>query len=348
MKVVVTGATGNVGSAVVAALAARPEVQSITGIARRRPAIEVPKVAWFAADVGADPLDDLMRDADAVVHLAWQIQPQHDEAAMGRTNVVGTLRAFGAAQRSGVPAFVYASSVGTYAPGPKEPVDEHWPATGVPSSSYSRHKAAVEALVADAWRSHPTMRVVPMRTSLVFQRAAASEIGRLFLGPLVPRVLLRPGRLPITPAVPGLIFQATHARDVAAAYVAAVLRDVRGPFNIASDPVVDPATLATALEARKLPVPAGVLRAAVAVGWRARLVPIEAGWIDMALRTPVMDTTRARTELGWQPEVTAMDALRELFDGLAAHAGGETPPLAPAFLGSAAPFAEPARAAAAP
>jgi nucleoside-diphosphate-sugar epimerase len=125
---------------------------------------------------------------------------------------------------------------------------------------------------------------------------------------------------------------------VADAYVAAVRRDVRGAFYIASDPVVDPAALARTLDARPVRVPAAVLRAGVALGWRVRAVPIEAGWIDMAMQTPLMDSTRARQELGWVPRVTATDALRELFEGFAAHAGGPTPPLVPSVLGSAEPI----------
>jgi nucleoside-diphosphate-sugar epimerase len=338
VRVVVTGATGNVGSSVVSSLAADPAIEAIVGVARRRPSVRPPKVTWLAADLATDPLDGVVRGADVVVHLAWMIQPQRDHLTLMRTNIVGTMRLFGAAARERVPAFVYASSVGTYAPGPKDRlVDESWPATGIRTSVYSRHKAAIEALLDDAESSYRDMRIVRMRTSLVFQRPAASEIGRLFFGPAVPRSLLRPGRLPVVPRVPGLLFQATHADDIAAAYHAAVVRDVRGPFNVAADPVIDPTVLAEALQARQVPIPAALLRAAVAAGWRARVIPIEPGWIDMALQTPLMDASRARAELSWAPRVASTDALRELFDALADHAGGPTPPLVPSGGGPAEP-----------
>jgi nucleoside-diphosphate-sugar epimerase len=329
VHVVVVGATGNVGTSVVERLVQDPGTDSVVGVARRLPASTPPKVRWRRADIGVDPLDDIVGGADAVIHLGWMIQPQHDEATMARTNVVGTMRLAAAAGRAGVGAFVYASSVGTYAPGPKAPlVDERWPATGVDSSSYSRHKAMVEAMLDEVERTHPSMRVVRMRTSLVFQRRAASEIGRLFLGPLVPRVLLAPGRLPFVPRARDLVFQATHATDVADAYWRATTRDVRGAFNIAAGPILDGDVLARTLESRPLPVPIAGLRALLFAAWRARLVPLEEGWIDMATRTPLMDSTRATTELGWEPRVTATDAVRELFVGFAERAGGNTPPLA--------------------
>ena len=52
-------------------------------------------------------------------------------------------------------------------------------------------------------------------------------------------------------------------------------------------------------------------------------------WVDMGLDVPVMDTTRARTELGWKPKRTASEALLELIDGMRDSAGAPTPPLDP-------------------
>jgi UDP-glucose 4-epimerase len=329
MRVVVVGATGNVGTSVVERLARDDGVRSIVGVARRVPDLTMPKVEWRSADIGIDPLDELVAGADAVVHLAWLIQPQHDEATMARTNIVGTMRLAHATARARGPAFVYASSVGTYAPGPKDrAVDERWPATGIGTSAYSRHKAIVEALLDDIERDHPDLRVVRMRTSLVFKREAASEIGRLFLGPLVPRRLLAPGRIPLFPRSRDLVFQATHASDIADAYWRAVTRDVRGAFNIAAGPVLDGNVLATVLRTRAVPVPTAALRALVFAGWRARLLPLGEGWIDMATQTPLMDVRRAETELDWHPVHQATEAVHELFAGFADRAGGPTPPLA--------------------
>jgi UDP-glucose 4-epimerase len=65
------------------------------------------------------------------------------------------------------------------------------------------------------------------------------------------------------------------------------------------------------------------------VTWRLRLQPSPPGWVDMGLGVPLMDTTRARTELGWTPRHTAADALLELLDGMRERAGEDTPPLSP-------------------
>ena len=159
---------------------------------------------------------------------------------------------------AGVPALVYASSVGAYSPGPKDRlVDETWPTGGVPSSFYSRDKAEVERLLDAFEREHPDVRVVRLRPGLIFQRGAASEIRRLFAGPVPaqPRSCA-PKWIPIVPRHPRLRFQAVHADDVADAYRRAIVGDARGAFNVAAEPVLDGEALGRLLDARPVPVPA--------------------------------------------------------------------------------------------
>ncbi|HEV3402197.1 MAG TPA: NAD-dependent epimerase/dehydratase family protein [Acidimicrobiales bacterium] len=330
MRIVVTGATGNVGTSVVEALAADPAVDSVLGLARRLPALEVPKVTWAAADVSSSDLEPHFRGADAVIHLAWLIQPSHRVDVLEATNVEGTARVLAAMGRTGVRTLVYASSVGAYSAGPKDrPVDESWPTAGVPTSFYARHKAATERLLDGFEETHPDARVVRLRPALIFKREAAWGIRKVFVGRLLPGALLRPERIPVVPRHPRLVFQALHTRDAAEAYRLALLSDARGPFNVAADPVLDGEELGRILGARPVPVPGPALRSVVAASWHLRLQPTTPGWIDLALGVPVLDTSRIRRELGWQPTVTSGDALRELLDGLADGAGAPTPPLEP-------------------
>lgn len=331
MRVVITGATGNCGMALVRALADDPRVDQVVGVARRAPELRVPKTIWRACDVGVDDLAWIMRGADAVVHLAWVIQPSHDPRALWRTNVVGSERVFEAAAEAGARTLVHASSVGVYSPGPKDRgVDEDWPREGVPTSFYARHKALCEHRLDRLEVEAPGTRVVRMRPALVFARRAASDVRRLFAGRLLPRRLVRPRNMPVVPDIPGLRFQAVHADDVAEAYRAALMADVGGAFNVAAEPVLDPAVMAEALDARRLPVPATVARALVALTWRMRLQPTPEGWLDLALGVPLMSTARIRNELGWMPRHSSVGALRELLEGIADGAGVATPPLAPA------------------
>ncbi|MEA2180319.1 MAG: UDP-glucose 4-epimerase, partial [Solirubrobacteraceae bacterium] len=108
----------------------------------------------------------------------------------------------------------------------------------------------------------------------------------------------------------------------------AAIGDARGAFNVAADPVIDPAVLADLLGAHRVPVQGRVLRAAAHVTWRLHLQPSPPGWIDLALGVPIMDVTRARTELGWQAAHSSTEALQELLDGIRDGADFPTPPLA--------------------
>jgi UDP-glucose 4-epimerase len=334
VRVVVVGATGNVGTSVVHALSRDSEVEEIVGVARRAPATEMPGVRWETADVARDDLVALLRGAAAVVHLAWLIQPSRDRPATRVVNVDGSARVFRAVAEAGVPALVYASSVGAYSPGPKDRrVDESWPTGGIRSSFYSRDKAEVERILDRFEAEHPDVRVVRMRPGLIFKRDAASEIRRLFAGPLLPAPLLRPELIPLVPDVERLRFQVVHSLDVGEAYRLAVTGEARGAFNLAAEPVLDPQQLGRLLRARPVPVPGGVLRAAAAVTWRVRLQPAPPGWIDLALGVPLMDTGRAESQLGWRPRRGAGETLLELLDGMRHGAGLQTPPLEPGGAG---------------
>ncbi len=223
MRVVVVGATGNIGTAVVDALRGEPEVDSIVGVARRGPGELPPGVEFHRADIRTDDLVAAFRGADAVVHLAWLFQPTHRPADTWDNNVIGAERVLAAASAAGVRTLVCASSVAAYSPArDDEPVRETWPTDGWPLAAYPREKAYVERVLDAFERAHLEMRVVRMRPSFVFQRSSASQQRRLFAGPLVPNALVRPG-LPILPVPKGLRFQAVHSADAGRAFAHAVV-----------------------------------------------------------------------------------------------------------------------------
>jgi UDP-glucose 4-epimerase len=336
MRVVVTGASGNVGSALVRELSAHPEVEEVVGICRRPHAWRPPGTSWAWADVAEDDLERYFSGADAVVHLAWLVQPMRRPEVTWDANVHGTRRVLDAVARADVPALVVASSVGAY--GPRrglDPVDESWPTDGVPQAAYSREKAYVERLLDRFELEHPTRRVVRMRPAFIFQQAASVEQRRLFLGPWVPRALVRPGRVPVLPLPRNLRLQALHASDAARAYALAVLGNASGPFNLAAEPVLGPEDLARLFDARWMPTPAKAVRTASAAAYRARMLPTAPELFDLLMQIPMLSTARARTELGWTPRLDAAEAVRSFLSAPAIPETPGTPPLEPATSGPA-------------
>jgi nucleoside-diphosphate-sugar epimerase len=312
-------------------LADDPDVETVRGLARRTPDLGPDRVEWSEVDLAAEDVDLVkeFRGADAVVHLAWAFQPTHDPVATWRTNVLGSIRVFEAvAATATVPTLVHASSVGAYSPGPKDhAVDESWPTHGWPDAAYTREKAYLERYLDAFEYQHPGIRVVRMRPAFLFKRESASEQRRIFGGRLLPGPLARPELLPFLPDIAGLRVQALHTDDAARAYQLAIHHEVRGAFNLAAEPPVDAAVLGDLLGSRPLRLPRTAARSAIAAAWGLRLLPASPHLFDAVLRLPLMNCTRAHTELGWQPRRTATEVLQEFLQGLQEGAGAATAPL---------------------
>lgn len=341
MRVVVVGASGNVGTALLRRFVDDGTVTSVVAVARRVPRRPPPTpygvASWVACDIAApSAVEDLapeLTGADAVVHLAWAVRPSHDRRRLHDVNVSGTRNVVEAARRAGVPHVVVASSVGAYSPGPGDVLrNEGWATDGVRSSPYSVDKAAAERVLDEAEERYPDLAIARLRPALVFQRAAGHEVSRSFLGPWLPKRAID-GRLPVLPWPVGLRLQAVHADDAADAFREAVVRRVRGAFNLAAPDVLrGPEVAGLVARGRLREVPVSEARAALAAAWHARLVPIAPGWLDLGMAAPLLDTSRAERELDWRPRWSGLDAAREMVDGIAAGAGTASPPLRPRRL----------------
>ena len=338
MRLAVTGASGNVGSALLRAVRAHHPDWEVVGIARRPPATPSASagtdISWAAIDLAERDAPAELRaalaGADAVVHLAWAIQPNRDQGYLARVNLDGTRKVIEATQAVAAPHLVVASSIGAYTAAPHKPVvDESWPTTGIRTSHYSRHKAAQERMLDRLEAGGASPVVARLRPGLVLQPPAGAEIGRYFLGRLAPLVRAARSALPVLPLPDGLVANVVHADDLAEAVVRILATRAPGAFNIAADDPIDPGTIARALRARRVPVPFALLRAGTELSWRAHVQPTDAGWLDMARNVPLMSTARAKSELGWAPTHTAEETLTSLVDALADGEGGQTPALVP-------------------
>jgi UDP-glucose 4-epimerase len=335
LTVAVTGASGNVGTALLRALD-DAGVTEVRGLARRRPPDTHPYdgVRWYLTDLGESDSEEVLAEfldgVDAVVHLAWALLPDRRPDVQHRVNVEGTERVFAAAGAAGVQHLVHMSSLGTYVAGPQElPIQEDWPTSGIPSSTYSRQKVACETALQEFAATYPDITVSVTRPTLVLQPDAASEIGRYFLGPyLFPLARAVPGqvaRLMPVPLPGSLRVSLVHADDVADAIARILDRRAPGPFNLAAPPILDADGLAGALGVRRVPVPTFALRAGMQAAFLAHVLQIEPGWLDMALGIPPLDATRARIELGWRARHSGGDLLREFVAALGRGEGATGP-----------------------
>ncbi|SEH52987.1 Nucleoside-diphosphate-sugar epimerase [Mycolicibacterium rutilum] len=332
MRIVITGASGNVGTALLGRLS--ESGHELVGVVRRPPdPVGVyARVRWHEQDLAAPNAGAALRQvfdgADAVIHLAWGFQPTRNTEYLTRVGVGGTSAVLTAAHAASVGHLVHMSSVGTYAPGRYgERVDESWPTTGVRTSPYSRDKSAAEELLDEYEQRHGSdgVTIARMRPGFIVQRAAASGLMRYALPGYVPMLVVP--LLPVLPLDRQLCIPLIHASDVADAMVRVVERRAQGPFNLAGEPPLGRDDVADVLGAKAVHLPSGVLGPLVDLSWRARLQPIDRGWLDMAFSVPLLDCGRAAAELDWRPRWSSVDALRDVIAGVAEQAHTESPPL---------------------
>ena len=119
---------------------------------------------------------------------------------------------------------------------------------------------------------------------------------------------------------PGVEFQLVHHDDVAAAIVAATLGEGEpGTYNLAGPGTMKISDLARSLGWWALPVPATLIGPLDEVLSRLPGLPAEFAWLT-AFRTPVvMDTRKAREELGWSPAYDCRDTLAGMIRGAREH-----------------------------
>jgi UDP-glucose 4-epimerase len=321
LTVAVTGPTGEVGTAFVSAMEREPGIERILGMARRPfdpGARGWHKTVYRRGDVLDRPaVDDLVAEADVVVHLAFLILGSHAET--GRVNLEGARTVFEATVAAPRPGrLVYTSSLAAYGYHADNPVPltEDVPARGSDEHYYSRQKAESEALLREV-TDGSGLEVYVLRPCIVAGPNAtvlADSMPWNQAGDLVSRTVRAAGRMssllrPVLPD-PGVPLQLVHPDDVAAAGTAAVMgRGAPGAYNLAGEGVVSLSEVARSLGGRGLPVPRALATAASAVLARSPVSPATAEWVHVVRVPMLMDTTRATRELGWTPAFTSAEAL---------------------------------------
>ena len=317
--VAITGATGIFGRALCARLQEDPAVDRIVGVARRP--FDPSEHGWTKMEfrpgdvLRPEQLDAAFDGADVVVHLAFTVldRGMHPEQVR-LINVEGSANAFAAAAKAGVKRIVYASSIAAYGAWPDNPVPilESHPTRGNPGFYYAEHKSEVEHLLDGFESRHADIEVVRIRPCVVvgpnsvdlFRGPLPTPLVGIFLSRLLPTPLPDPGLAPM---------QFVHEDDVAEVFaLATTAKHASGAFNLAGGGTMQPAELAQALGAIRVPVPKGLTKRLIDVAYRARISPTGSEWVDVTAHPVIVDSTRAREELGWVPRYDTRTALEDM------------------------------------
>jgi nucleoside-diphosphate-sugar epimerase len=323
LTVAVTGPTGTFGFGLIPQLQADRRVARIVGIARRPfepAAYGWTKMMYCRGDVrDAGALHDAFAHADVVVHLAFMVIGAAPGDAIRSINIEGTLNAYRAAASAGARRFVYSSSVAAYGFHRDNPIGmtEDWPVRPAARLFYAREKAELERLLRAESAARPAgPALYLLRPSIVLgpHAVGAKDLLPGPLAPLARGLVMRAGRLqaPLPVLVPALPLQLVHEQDMGRALLqCAVAAGPPGAYNIAADGIITGVDIARELGLIPLPLPAGLAQfAALAVAALPFLPPV-AQWVEAASHPAIMDTTRAKEELGWMPRFTALETLQD-------------------------------------
>jgi nucleoside-diphosphate-sugar epimerase len=322
LTVAVTGPTGTFGAGLVPLLQDDDRIGRIIGIARRPfdPAERGwTKMEYRRGDVrDLDTLREAFRGVDVVVHLAFLITGNASRDTTRAINVDGTLNTFRAAADAGARRFVYASSVAAYGFHDDNPerLTEDWPVRPAARLFYAQEKAELEALLEDESAQHSELELYLLRSPIVL---GPNVVGGkdVLPGPLAPigrRLFGRPRRLPVPVPilVPEYPLQFIHEEDVGRALLLCIVgAGPAGAYNIAGEGVLTAADVAREFGALPVRMPPGPAQAAARAFARLPFLPPIAEWVEAVGRPVIMDTTKAREQLGWQPRFTGLEALRD-------------------------------------
>ncbi len=322
LTVAVTGPTGTFGAGLLPLLQDDDRITRVIGMARRPfdPAGRGwTKMEYRQGDVrDPDALRQAFAGADVVVHLAFLIAGNASRETIRAINVDGTLNVFRAAAAAGAHRFVYASSVAAYGFHPDNPdlIGEDWPVRPAARLFYAQEKAELEQLLQEEARTAPDLALYLLRPPVVLgpNAVGAKDVLPGPLAPLGRRLLGRPRRLPVPLPlpVPEHPLQLIHEEDVGRALQLCVVgAGPPGAYNIAGEGVVTAGDIAREFGALPIRLPAGPGQAAARALSRLPFLPPVAEWIEAASRPAIMDTTRAREQLGWRPRYTGLEALRD-------------------------------------
>jgi len=317
-RVAVTGPTGTFGHGLMPLLQQDPRIGQVVGVARRPfdpNAQGWTKMTYRQGDVRDEgALRAAFEGADVVVHLAFLIAGGAGDTTRA-INVEGTLNAFRAAAAAGVKRFVYASSVAAYGFHRDNPVGmtEEWPVRPADRLFYAQEKAELEVLLDREAQQHPGLDLYVLRPPIVVgPHALGGKLpGRL--GHAVETLLLRRSPLPIPVVLPDLPIQLIHEDDVGTALMQCVVAaGPPGAYNIAGEGVPTLPELARAAGLRPVAtLPTRRVQGLARVVAGLPGLPSYGQWVEVLAAPPVMDTSRARQELGWQPRWSGIDAWRD-------------------------------------
>jgi UDP-glucose 4-epimerase len=317
MRYVITGGSGYIGTRLVDLLGGRDETERIVIADARPPATFKPKTEYERLDVrDRDGVRALLERVtpDALIHLAFILNPSHDEHLMYDVDVNGTHNVLEAAGAAGVGQVLVTSSAVAYGAFPDNPVPltEEDPVRGVSSFSYARDKTESDR-ICQLWAAkYPDRTMTIVRPCIVF-------------GPNVDNYLVRLWTKQPFAVDTGHLdheLQFAHEDDLVQALGLLLEGRHAGAYNVAGDGTMTTKECADVIGSPIRKMPLKLYRALAKVMWALKKSEAPPGQIDFGIHPWIVSTEKLKA-IGWQPKHSS----RETFE-LTMRAKGKTSELA--------------------
>jgi UDP-glucose 4-epimerase len=309
--VAITGAAGYIARQLIASLDNQKWCQKILGTDIVEAGVQSAKLEFYNHDIRDPSLFDLWKNQqiDTLVHLAFIVDPIHDEKRMYDVNVNGTRNVLNICERLNIPHLIVASSGTAYGAWPDNPpaLKEDDPIRLFPPKfSYAHHKGLIEQYCAEFMEKHPEIIFNIVRPCVVYGPNTNNYLARFLKN--LPIVFLPDGRDPD--------LQFVHEKDVAELFLLLIEKKIPGAFNVAGDGVVKISEAAAMIGKRTQKIPRRLYSALIWLLWHLRIKTVEApaGIVAYSSYSWVLDTTRAKTKLGWKPRYTSRQTLRIMLE----------------------------------
>lgn len=307
MKVAITGAAGYFGRKIIERLDKNDEIEKILGISRRRFNHKFKKMDYYRMDVRDTNLKNLFKKygIDAVIHLAFVLNPIHNEDEMHDINVNGFKNVLNAAKHVNAKKFIVTSSTMVYGAWKDNPefLTEESPLRGHKRYYYNKDKIELEKISMEFSKKNKNIKLTILRPCLV-------------LGPTVNHFYSRILNWPFLPLVDGFNpgMQFIHEDDVARAYEIFLINDIEGIFNITGNGTMEWKKIGEAAKRKAVSLSSSILYPMLSFLWKLRLTEVPPDILDFIKYRWVASNEKAKKEAKFIPRYTTDETLHSFLD----------------------------------
>lgn len=308
--VAVTGCSGYIGSRLLRFMDGSEKVSKIIGVDVNPPRYSTDKMDFHHMDVRDPALTNLfsLNDVQTVVHLAFIVNPLHDDAHMHDIDVNGTRNVLAATAACGAKHLVIASSSSAFGAFPDNPewLTENDHPRHMRNYTYASDKYENEMTCRLFKEDNPEIKMAIVRPCIVYGPNVDNYISRFIL------------KMPFFPGVGGARpdMQLVHEDDVAEVFMKVLEKEAEGYFHAVGEGVINVEEFAALAGKRIIDMPAAILYPAVDVAWKlhAPLVEAPSAMLDFIRYRWTISGEITKEALGLGPRWASAEVVRLMLE----------------------------------